>query len=401
MMTDCGGKPSTWRGRPAWAEIDLDALRANALTLKRRAARAELAAVVKANAYGHGAIACAQALLAAGADRFAVACVEEGRELREAGVQAPILVLGTTPVSLAKEVVTYRLTPTVNTRQLALALAAFAERRGVRQPIHLKVDTGLNRFGLPPQDAVSLAQSLRRIPSLFIEGIFTHFATGDEADKRFTYEQYALFTQVVQQLDWIPLRHVANTATLLDSPDLSLDLVRPGIGLYGCYPSAEVGHTTPLRPVLSLKARIARLRAITPGETVGYGRTWTATRPATIALIPLGYADGLPRLLSNQGSILVHGRRAPLVGRVSMDMCVADVSDIPGVQVDDEVVVIGEQDGATITADEIAALAGTISYEILCGIAPRVPRLYLEGGTVVAVQSLLRRPAAPIPTASP
>jgi alanine racemase len=384
--------PSDWGGRPAWAEIDLDALCRNVQELKRRANGAELAAVVKANAYGHGALACSQAVIESGADRLAVSCVEEGRELREAGIDAPVLVMGAAPVSLAEEIVTYRLTPTVNTLELARALAAFAERRDIRQPVHIKVDTGLHRYGLPPTEVVPFAETLRTMDSLYVEGIFTHFASGDESDKTFTWQQFQRFSEIATTLDWIPLRHVANTATLLDTPELALDIVRPGIGLYGCYPSDEVGQATPLRPVLSLKARIARVKTIAEGDSVGYGRTWVSQGTSVIALIPLGYADGVPRVLSNRGSVLIHGRRAPLVGRVSMDMCVADVSAIPDVRIDDEVVVIGRQGSEMVPVEEIAQLAGTISYEILCGIAPRVPRLYLRNGRVESVHSLLRRP---------
>lgn len=384
----------TWRGRCAWAEIDLDALMHNTRELKRRANGAQLVAVVKANAYGHGAIACAWTVLEAGADRLAVACVEEGRELREAGIDAPILIMGPVPVSLAEEIVELNLTPTVTSRQFALALATFAQRRGRRQPAHLKVDTGLNRYGLPPEEIIPLAESLRELPGLFVEGIYTHFACGDEADKTYTWHQYKIFAEVRRRLSWIPLQHVANTATLLDMPELALDMVRPGIGLYGCYPSAEVSRSALLRPVLSLKARVSRLWRLAPGETVGYGRTWTAPGPSIVALVPIGYGDGLPRLLSNRGSVLIRGKRAPLVGRISMDMCVADVTAIPEVQIDDEVAIIGHQGDETIPVEEIAQLCNTISYEILCGISPRVPRLYIRSGAVVTVQSLLRRPTA-------
>ena len=391
-MIETGRPASAWRGRCAWAEVDLDALTHNTRVLKQRARRARLAAVVKANAYGHGAIICARAALDAGAGLLAVACVEEGRELREAGIAAPVLVMGSVPVSLAEEIVDLRLTPTVNSRQLALALASFAGRRGLHHPVHLKVDTGLNRYGLPPAELIALAESLRELPGLCIEGLYTHFASGDEADKTFTQQQYAEFAAVAQRLDWIPLKHVGNTAIVLDMPELSLDIVRPGIGLYGCYPSDAVSHETPLQPVLSLKARVARLKRLAPGESIGYGRTWTAREPAAIALVPIGYGDGLPRLLSNRGSVLIRGRRAPLAGRISMDMCVADVTAIPEVQVDDEVVLIGRQGTEAIPAEEVAALAGTISYEVLCSISPRVPRLYTRNGCVVSVQSLLKRP---------
>lgn len=378
----------TWQGRPVWAEIDLDGLEHNVRELKRRASGAALLAVVKANAYGHGAVAVARAVLAAGAERLGVICVDEGEELRRGGIGAPILVMGHTPLAQAETAVELGLALTVNSRQLALALSRFASARGVEQAVHLKVETGMNRYGLSPEETVALAEWLRTLPGIQVEGLFTHFACGDECDKGFTMQQFALFMDVAKRLSWVPLRHVANTATLLDMPELSLELVRPGIGLYGCYPSAEVGRTAELRPILSLKSRVARLKALQPGESVSYGRTWTASRPSTVALVMCGYGDGLRRALSNRGGVLIRGRRAPIVGRVAMDMCVADVSEVRRVALDDEVVIIGRQGQEEIIVEELAALCDTISYEILTGITARVPRLYLRGGRVVSVQTL-------------
>jgi len=377
-----------WRGRPLWAEIDLDALAHNVATLKRQAGTAALAAVVKANAYGHGALGTARAALEAGADRLGVICVDEGEQLRRGGIEAPILVMGHAEVGEAKRTVNLRLTPTVNSRELGLALAREAEAAGIVQPVHLKVDTGLNRYGLPPQEAISLAESLRDMASLEVEGIFTHFASADEGDKSFTLEQYRVFLNTAEQLSWIPLRHVSNTATLLDRPEMSLDMVRPGVGMYGLYPSPQVSRALELRPVLSLKSRIVRLNRLAAGESVSYGRTWRANRPSLIALAMCGYGDGLPRVLSNRGSLLVRGRRVPIVGRVCMDMCMVDVTDLPEVSEGDEAVMIGRQGEAEIRAEEIGEMCGTISYEVLCGIAGRVPRLYLRGGELVGMETL-------------
>ncbi|MDI6857893.1 MAG: alanine racemase [Dehalococcoidia bacterium] len=381
-----------WSGRPVWADIDLDALGENVRQLKRQAGGAALMAVVKANAYGHGAIAVSRAALAAGAERLAVICVDEGDELRRAGINVPILVMGFTPLSQAERVVELGLTPTVSTPELAHALAQLARKKGIVQPIHLKVETGLNRYGLPPEQLLPLAESLRDEPGLRIEALFTHFATGDEDDKSYVHYQLDRFKRVAGALPWIPLRHVANTITLLNMPDLSFDIVRPGIGLYGCYPSPEA-RSVPLRPVLSLKSRVARLRRLEPGESVSYGCTWTAARPSVIALVMCGYADGLRRELSNKGSVLIRGRRAPIVGRIAMDMCVVDVTEIPYVALDDEVVIIGRQRDEEITAEELAALCGTINYEILAGISARVPRVYRRAGQIVAAQTLVEKPA--------
>jgi alanine racemase len=391
-----------WEGRPVWAEVDLDAVAGNVRLLKGQANGAALMAVVKANGYGHGAVAVARAALAAGADRLGVICVDEGEQLRRAGIAAPILVMGHTPATDAARLVDLSLTATVASRETAEALAHAATQRGVRLAVHLKVDTGLNRYGFAPADALALADWLRDLASLEVEGLFTHFASADEADKGYTLEQYGRFRQVAEELHWVPIRHVANTATLLDMPDLSLDMVRPGLGVYGLYPSGEVRRDLGLAPALSLKSRIVRLTALAPGDCVSYGRTWRAPRPSLIGLVMCGYADGLPRSLSSRGNVLVRGRRAPIVGRVCMDMCMVDVTDVPDVAADDEVVLIGCQGEEEITADEVAALAGTISYEILCSISARVPRLYLRAGEVVCWQTLVResQEEAPAPVRS-
>ncbi|GBD14802.1 Alanine racemase [bacterium HR25] len=377
-----------WSGRPLWAEIDLDALASNVQALKRRVQGAQLLAVVKANAYGHGAVGVARAALQAGADGLAVICLEEAEELRRAGVEAPILVMGASHPRQARRLVELRVTPTVADREMALALARAAHEVGTVQPVHIKVDTGLNRYGLRPQEAIALAESLREVGALKVEGLFTHFASAEEGDKTFTLAQYRAFLTVARRLDWVPMRHVSNTATILDMPEMSLEMVRPGIGLYG-YSPRGIGDSAGLRPVLSLKSRLLRLTRLKPGESVSYGRTWRAQRPSTIGLVACGYADGLPRLLSNRGWVLVRGRRVPIVGRICMDMCMVDVTEVPGVQIGDEVVIIGKQGMEQITADEIAEACGTISYEILCGIGLRVPRIFLRQGQVVEVEARL------------
>ncbi|MBI2303510.1 MAG: alanine racemase [Chloroflexi bacterium] len=389
-----------WFGRPAWAEVDLDAIQHNVRELRRCIGpRPEMLAVVKANAYGHGAVPVAETVLAAGAQRLGVFCADEGVQLRQAGIGVPIHVLGYTPPWEAEKVVRHRLTPTVNSRQLALALARFAAKEGAPLPVHLKVDTGLSRFGLPPQEVEDFARFVAALSSLETEGLFTHFATADEADKAFTRKQFAAFLTVAQRLPPIPFRHVANSATTMDLPEMALDMVRPGIAIYGAYPSPEVGRSLSLKPALALKSRIARLHRLAPGEGVSYGLTWVAQQPTHIALITIGYADGLPRCLSNRGAVLLRGQRAPIIGRICMDQCVVDVTHIPDVSLNDPVVVIGRQGEAEITADEVASLAGTISYEILCGISARVPRVYLRGGRVVRVTTLVEE-ETPAPSLS-
>ncbi|MBI4301393.1 MAG: alanine racemase [Chloroflexi bacterium] len=379
-----------WQGRPLWAEIDLDAIAHNVQELRRQlGVRTELLAVVKANGYGHGAIAVSQAVLEAGARRLGVACADEGVQLRRAGIQAPILIMSYTPVWEAEKVVTNGLTPTVSSQQLAFALARFSTQRGVVTSVHVKVETGMGRFGLSPEEVVPFAEFLRALPGLWVEGLYTHFAVADEADKGYTWRQYEIFTSVSRRLPWIPIRHVANSAAILDLPDMGLDMARPGISIYGSYPSHHVGRTVLLKPALSIKARLARLYELAPGDSVSYGRTWVATQPTRIALVPCGYADGLQRCLSNKGSVLIRGRRAPIVGRVCMDQSIADVTVIPEAEVDDEVVIIGRQGDEEITVEEVAAIADTISYEVFCGIGARVPRVYFKAGQVVHVQTLV------------
>ena len=384
-----------WQGRPVWAEIDLDALAHNVRTLADRAAPAMLYAVVKANAYGHGAVACARAALDAGAAGLAVVCVDEAEELRRGGIDAPLLIVGATAASEAQRVVDLRLTPTVTTMQVALALSSFAAAAGVTQRIHIELESGLNRQGLPLDALVVFAEAARALPGIEIEGLYTHFAAAEEGDQTFTRAQFDALAEASARLPWIPVRHCSASASLLTSPEMKLDLVRAGIGIYGYHPAPDCGSDIDLRPVMSLKARIARMLDVEAGATVGYGRTWTATGPATIALIMCGYADGLRRALSGRAHVLVRGRRAPLVGRIAMDMCMADVSGIDGVATDDEAAIIGAQGSERIDADELAAAADTISWEILAGISARVPRLYLRGGEVVAVTTLNERMPAP------
>jgi len=379
-----------WRGRPVWAEIDLEAISHNIREIKRRIGiQAELLAVVKANGYGHGAVPVAREALANGAQRLGVACVDEGVQLRRAGITAPILILGYTPCWEAERIVQHRLTPTVTTRQFALALARFSTERGIITPAHIKVDTGMNRLGLRPGEAAEFAEAVRTLPGIHVEGIYTHFASADEAEKSFTERQFRDFLRTSEAVEWIKVRHAANSAAILDRPEMCLDMVRPGISVYGCYPSSHVSRSLRIRPALQLKSTIGRIQDLEPGETVSYGRTWAARRPSRIALVTIGYADGLPRRLSNRGVVLIQGKRAPIVGRITMDWCMADVTNIPEATLNDEVVIIGRQGEEEITADEVAEAADTISYEILCGISARVPRIYKKSGEIVAVRSLV------------
>lgn len=376
-------------GRPLWAEVDLDAIAHNVRLIVERMAPAQVMAVVKANAYGHGAVPVARTALEAGATHLAVACVDEGVQLRQAGIEAPIAVVAYAAPWEAEAVVAFRLTPAVVDRETAEAFAAAARRARVRQPVHVEVDTGMARFGVRAEALPGLLETVRALPELELTGVYTHYAEADAADKSFTNLQYQRFMQAVEAAGQPAPRHVANSATVLDLPHMTLEMARPGIAVYGYQPSDAVSRSLPLRPAMSLKATLARVHILPKGETVSYGRTWTAPRDSRIALVPCGYADGIPRLLSNRGAVLVRGQRAPIRGRVCMDQFMVDVTDIPGAAVGDEVVIVGRQGDATITWEEVAAQASTIHYEVMCALSARVPRVYLRGGREVERTTLL------------
>jgi len=369
-----------------WAEVDLSAITHNIAELSRVSRPARLMAVVKANAYGHGAVRIARQSLAAGAQSLGVARIDEAIRLREAGLEAPILIFGYTPPALADILLDQELTTMVASLESAQALSEAAVSRGAKVRVHLKVDTGMGRLGLVagdarPEDAMAAALEIVRLPGLVPEGIFTHFATADSADKTYAREQFERFLALLDRLRGegveFPVRHAANSAAIIDLPETHLDLVRAGIALYGLAPSAEVDlQRVDLRPALTLKARIVHLKQVPAGFKVSYGTTYTAPQPTVIATVPLGYADGYSRRLSSRGSMLVGSQRAPIAGRVCMDMTMLDVGGIRGVAVGDEVVAFGRQGTASLTADEIAETTGTLNYEVVARLTARVPRRY-------------------------
>jgi alanine racemase len=348
-------------------------------------------AVVKANAYGHGAVACGRAALEAGAAGLAVVCVDEGEELRRAGIEAPILVVGHTPASDAERVVALGLRPTVGAWDLVEALAQAARRAGRVVPLHLELESGLNRHGLLPDALVALAGRARETPGVEVEGLFTHFAAAEEGDQRFTRRQLDVLREVAARIPFLKERHCAASASVLLDREMVLDAVRTGLSLYGYRPAPWCGTDVDLRPVMSLRSRIARVLEVERGATVGYGRTWAAARPSRIALVMCGYADGYRRVFGNRAHVLVRGRRAPVVGRVAMDMCMVDVTAVPEAQPGDLATLIGRDGEERVDADELATLADTISWEILAGVTARVPRLYLRGGAVAGVTTLTER----------
>ena len=362
--------------RPTAALIDLEALSHNYGEVTSRIGGRKVLAVVKAQAYGHGAVAVSRKLVELGVDMLGVALVEEGLELRSAGITTPVLVMGPVRREQAGVIVKARLTPVVFTTQMAEALAQAAA--GKRVPVHVKVDTGMGRIGLPPEDAVSFIRDVAAMPGLTVEGIMTHFADADLKDKQFASAQLDRFEHLVRSLDAagipVPLRHAANSAAVLEYDRALLTMVRPGLMLYGYDPLERRGGSD-LRPVLSLVTGIAYLKKVPAGVPISYGRTFVTKRESVIATVPIGYADGYSRGLSNRGEALVRGRRVPVVGRVCMDMTMLDVTEVTGVADGDEVALIGGQGQERITADDLAERTGTIAYEVLCGIGARVPRI--------------------------
>jgi len=368
--------------RPVWGEVDLGALRANTRVLAARARPAALLAVVKADAYGHGALPVARAALDAGATWLGVALVAEGAALREAGIEAPILLLSEPAPAAAGAVVAHRLTPVVYTPAAIEALAkAVVEAGGGALPVHLKVDTGMHRVGCTVGEALGLVDTIGARPELVLEGICTHLAVADEPGHAYTTDQVASFDALLADLDRAgtrpPLVHAANSAGLLASPTAHYDLVRVGIGLYGVPPSEALADHAELQPVLSLHARVAHVKDLPAGSRVSYGLRYELDRAARIVTIPVGYADGVPRNLGLVGGeVLVRGRRFPVAGAVTMDQLMVDVGDLP-VEPGEDVVLLGRQGDEEITAGEWAGRLGTIAYEIVTGIGPRVPRQYV------------------------
>jgi alanine racemase len=373
--------------RPSWLEVDLDAVAENVRAIGRLIGTdTRICAVVKADAYSLGAVEVARAALAAGADRVAVARVDEAVRLRLAGIRAPILLIAGYVPGEVEAIVRHRVTPTVVSTEQALLLARTAGRIGETVSVHVKVDTGLTRFGAKPSDVPALVRLLRSLPTIRLEGLYSHFAGADDEDRAFTEEQLHKLYEVVEAVErhegdgWRPpIVHAANSAAALREPTAWLHMVRIGIALSGHYPSEFVPRSVNLRPAVSLRARLLAVRDIEAGTSVGYSRTFIADRPMRVGLVPAGYADGVPRSHSNRAHALVLGQRAPLVGRVSMDQCVIDLSEVRGAAAGDIVTLIGRDGASMIALDEYASWSDTIVHEALCRMGPRVPRRYLAG----------------------
>ncbi|KXS56652.1 MAG: alanine racemase [Candidatus Adiutrix intracellularis] len=365
--------------RQTWVEIDLSAIQHNVRYFKSLLSPGtRFCAVVKANGYGHGATAVARAALAAGADYLAVADLDEALTLREAGFNDPILILGYTPPAATRLVVANDITQTIFSLEQAQALAAAAVEFGRPSKVHLKIDTGMGRLGVFPALAGELAGAISRLNGLELEGAFTHFAMADSADKNMTDRQLAVFKAALADIQdqgvALSIRHAANSAATLDLPETHLDMVRVGISLYGLAPSDECGQEAPLKPAMKLKTRVTQLKEVPAGTTISYGATYVTPGPARIATLPLGYADGWSRRLSGLAELSFGGRRAPIIGRICMDQCLAEVSGLPDLKAGDEVLLFG---GPELPVEEVAGHLGTINYEVICLPDRRIPRVYI------------------------
>jgi len=383
--------------RPTRVEISLDALRSNLLGFRRvLPAHVKMMAVVKADAYGHGAVEVCREALQCGVEYIAVAFLDEGLELRQAGITAPILVLGYTPPEGLEKAWENDITVNVYSNEV---LDAFERLQPREKPlnIHVKIDSGMNRLGLTTEeDAIALIERALAIPGIHVEGLFTHYACADEEDKTYTLDQYRRFDRVVQyfaakglQFDYV---HAGNSAAAIDSPHLTYNMVRLGISMYGLYPSEEVNHQViDLEPVLSIKTGVVMIKTVPAGSGISYGTIYHTTGEEKIATLPIGYADGYSRMLTGKAQALIKGERKPIVGRICMDQCMMNVTGLDDIHSEEEVVILGKQGAEKITAEDHASWLGTINYEITCMISHRVPRVYIRNGQIVStVNPLLR-----------
>lgn len=393
IVVDVNEITENFTRRPVWALVDLDAAAHNMEHIRKLVGPDMLiSAVVKANAYGHGSVELAKTFLQHGADRLAVACLDEAVELRFAGIMAKIVILGHTDGRRADELLTYGVDPAVFRYEDAKAFSDAAVKHHRLVSLHIAVDTGMGRIGYQPtEESIAEIKKIAALPHVVMEGCFTHFSVADMLDDdsvAYTQKQYETFAwfqkRFAEEGIHINHFHCCNSAATLDHPEFYCDMVRPGIIQYGTDPSHEVsGAACELEPVMSLCCCVAHLKWLQPGESVSYGRRFTATRPTLIATLPIGYSDGYPRLLSNKTDVLIHGRRVKQVGSICMDQCMIDVTDVPDVKVGDEVILFGKDGDERITVDEIADLVGTIPYEITCNINRRIPRVYIRDHKVV------------------
>lgn len=379
---DSLGSELMTRFRPTYAEIDLSAIRDNVRAIRARVgSTVRIMTVVKANGQGHGTVEVGRACLQAGADALCVAIPEEGIELREAGIDAPVLVLGCCTPDAAEEIVRREMASTVCDLGFARVLSDSAVRQGRTASVHAKIDTGMGRIGVGPDEALDFVHSLKSLPGLSVDGLYTHFPNADEADRSFTLSQISTFKRLIEVLKGngvsIPTYHASNSSGVLGYPEADFDAVRPGIMVFGSYPSAEIVRSIAIREAMTLKTQIVFLKEVDAGTAVSYGRTHALKRRSKIATLPIGYGDGYQRALSNKGDAAVRGVRVPVIGRICMDQMIVDVTDVAGVELGDEVVLLGGGYDY-LSAESVATKAGTIPDETYCALTNRVPRVYLN-----------------------
>ncbi|MEG1930214.1 MAG: alanine racemase [Anaerovorax sp.] len=371
--------------RSAWAEINLDYLRYNISQIRAKLEKyTGIIGVVKADAYGHGAVEISRVLLANGVKTLAVAVLPEAISLREAGFTCPIIMLGLTPTLYVDTLVTYDITPVTASYENALAISKASERAGKTTSVLIAIDTGMGRVGLLPQESsIAEIQKIDGLSNVRIKGVFSHLATADESDKTYAKEQIEKFEDFYEKLQMadieIGFKTLANSAAIMELPLCHFDAVRPGIILYGGYPSSEVDKKElSIKPVMSIKATIIQLKKVPAGTSISYGRLFTTARESLIGTIALGYADGYPRSLNGKGRVIINGVYAPVVGNICMDQCMIDVTDVPNVQDGDEVIVMGSDGNLSILADEIAEKTNTVNYEVICAFGQRLPKVYIS-----------------------
>ncbi len=380
-----------------WAEVDLDAIAHNMREIRKITnPNAQIMAVVKADAYGHGFMETAKTLLENGADRLAVAVLQEGKQLRSRGVDVPILILGASSADDAEDLINFDITPNVFDYDFAKALSYEAEKKEKVTKIHIKLDTGMSRIGFVVGDddnseVIDEIIKVSKLPYIEIEGIFSHFSTSDEYDRSYTQLQFSRFMSIVKGLEdrglHIPIKHICNSAGIMMYPEMHLDMVRPGVILYGMYPSDEVDKSKlDLRPAMTLKSRITLVKSVGKGRGVSYGKEYITDDITKIATVPIGYADGYLRKIAKNGVMLVNGVKAPIIGRICMDQCMIDVTNVHNINSGDEAIIFGSEG---ITIDDVAKWLDTINYEVACVIGKRIPRIYTKNGKAVKVLNYL------------
>ena len=370
------------------AEIDLDAIGHNIREIKKKIkSETKLLAVVKADAYGHGALEVAKVSLYNGADYLGVATCDEAVELRNAGIQVPILILSKTVKAQLESVINYGITQAVYTYDMACELSAVAKQLNKKALVHIKIDTGMSRIGfLPNEESLNVIEDIFNLDNIEVTGVFTHFSTADEENKDFTLEQYNRFVYMTDNIEKNGhkglIRHCANSAAIIDMPQYQMDMVRAGIIIYGMYPSDFVSKSIDLKPAMRIRSQIIHIKQLDENIGIGYGRTYYTNKKTVVATVPIGYADGYSRLLSNKARVIINGHYANVIGNVCMDQLMLDVTGIP-CNVGDDVILMGKVGDLEITAEELAQIEGTINYEIVCDVGKRVPRVYIKNNEVI------------------